>query len=65
MPCDFALRLGGSTPLGRLVVELFTDHVPLGAEHLRNRCLPGSKTGIRGVAVTKLQPHFALWFGMK
>ena len=51
--------------LGRLVIELFSDHVAVGAMHLRQRCQPGSKTGLKGAVVSKLQSHYGLWLGKK
>ncbi|KAG1653704.1 hypothetical protein FOA52_007932 [Chlamydomonas sp. UWO 241] len=56
------VAIGGNAP-GRLVVELFDDVIPVGATHLRNRCMPGSRTGLTGVAVSKLVPHYALFVG--
>ncbi len=63
---DLCLRHSPHAPrrtAGRLVIELFDDHIPVGASHLRNRCLPGSRTGLAGSAVQKLVPHYAAFMG--
>ncbi|GFR49701.1 hypothetical protein Agub_g11852 [Astrephomene gubernaculifera] len=51
-------------PLGRLVVELFEDVVPVAASHFRNRCMPGSSGGIAGTSFHKLLPRYAIYGGM-
>ncbi|KAG2435967.1 hypothetical protein HYH02_011681 [Chlamydomonas schloesseri] len=50
-------------PLGRLVFELFEDHVPQAVTHFRNRCMPGSSAGLAGTSFHKLLPRFALYGG--
>ncbi|PNW72500.1 hypothetical protein CHLRE_16g686173v5 [Chlamydomonas reinhardtii] len=50
-------------PMGRLVIELFEDHVPQAVTHFRNRCMPGSAAGLAGTAFHKLLPRFALYGG--
>eukprot|EP00199_Chlamydomonas_sp_CCMP681_P002841 CAMPEP_0119105896 /NCGR_PEP_ID=MMETSP1180-20130426/3736_1 /TAXON_ID=3052 ORGANISM="Chlamydomonas cf sp, Strain CCMP681" /NCGR_SAMPLE_ID=MMETSP1180 /ASSEMBLY_ACC=CAM_ASM_000741 /LENGTH=313 /DNA_ID=CAMNT_0007091073 /DNA_START=26 /DNA_END=967 /DNA_ORIENTATION=+ len=56
------LKQGGED-LGRLVIELYGDHIAVGANHLRNRCLPGSKAGLTGCTIHKLQQNYAIWLG--
>ncbi|GIL54656.1 hypothetical protein Vafri_10384 [Volvox africanus] len=51
-------------PLGRLVIELYDDIVPVAANHFRNRCLPGSAAGIAGTSFHKLLPRYALHGGL-
>ncbi|GFH32914.1 uncharacterized protein HaLaN_32211, partial [Haematococcus lacustris] len=53
----------GTKPLGRLVVELYHDLSPVGATHLRNRCLSGSKASLQGSTAHKLQAGYAVWLG--
>lgn len=50
-------------PLGRLIIELFDDIVPAAANHLRNRCMPGSSAGLAGTQFHKLLPHYAIYGG--
>ena len=50
-------------PTGRLVIELFDDHIPVGASHFRSRCMPGSRGCLAGCAVQKLVPHYAAFLG--
>ncbi|GLC77152.1 hypothetical protein PLESTF_001891900 [Pleodorina starrii] len=52
-------------PLGRLVVEMFDDVVPVAANHFRNRCMPGSAAGLAGTAFHKLLPRYALHGGLR
>ncbi|GAX74083.1 hypothetical protein CEUSTIGMA_g1533.t1 [Chlamydomonas eustigma] len=49
--------------IGRLVIELFDDLIPVGASHFRNRCLPGSRTCLAGTSIQKLVPHYAAFLG--
>ena len=55
----------GIKPAGRIIIELYDDIIPVGAGHLRNRCLPGSHVGIKGCSVERLVPHYAAFFGKK
>ena len=54
-----------SKALGRLVIELFDDLVPAAANHLRNRCMPGSSAGLAGAHFHKLLPHYAIHGGYR
>lgn len=100
---DLGLGQQQPRPLGRLVVELYTDMIPvrgaggctrarchpharahvhaarchphapashtpplqMGANHLRNRVLPGSAAGLRGACAHKLQAGYAVWLGKR
>lgn len=53
----------GKHPAGRLIIELFDDVIPVGATHLRNRCLSGSHIGLAGCEVTRHVPHYASFLG--
>jgi cyclophilin family peptidyl-prolyl cis-trans isomerase len=50
-------------PAGRLVVELFDDLIPVGAGHLRTRCLHGSAGWLQGAHFHKLMRHYGVWGG--
>jgi hypothetical protein len=55
----------GSKAAGRLIIELYDDIIPLGANHLKNRCLSGSHVGLKGSTMDRLVPHYAAFFGKK
>ena len=50
---------------GRLVIELFEDLHPTGANHLRNRCLPGATASLSGAAFHKLLRNYAAFVGKR
>ncbi|KIZ04998.1 hypothetical protein MNEG_2960 [Monoraphidium neglectum] len=50
-------------PAGRLVIELFEDLHPNGANHLRTRCLPGATASLSGATFHKLLRHYAAFVG--
>jgi cyclophilin family peptidyl-prolyl cis-trans isomerase len=50
-------------PAGRLVVELFDDIIPVGANHFRTRCLQGAVGWLQGAAFHKLLPHYGVFGG--
>lgn len=50
-------------PAGRLVIELYEDLHPTGANHLRNRCLPGSSASLSGTSFHKLLRNYAAFGG--
>lgn len=53
----------GSRVLGRLVIELFTDVVPLAAAEFRRRCSRGATGGFQGTRVHKILHNLALFGG--
>jgi hypothetical protein len=53
------------SPAGRLVIELYEDLHPIGASHLRNRCLPGATASLSGAAFHKLLRHYAAFVGKR
>ncbi len=57
-------QLASAIHPGRLVIELYEDLHPIGAVHLRNRCLPGATASLAGTTFHKLLRHYAL-FGAK
>ncbi|KAI8469138.1 MAG: hypothetical protein J3K34DRAFT_522411 [Monoraphidium minutum] len=50
-------------PAGRLVIELYEDLHPIGANHLRNRCLPGATASLHGATFHRLLRHYAVFAG--
>eukprot|EP00887_Chlorella_sp_A99_P000074 scaffold16.g74.t1 len=57
------LELGGK-PLGRLVIELFDDVVPVAVAAFRNRCSEGASDSFRGTALHRLIADQAVWGGL-
>lgn len=57
------LKYGSSRILGRLIVELFTDVVPLPASEFRKRCSRGARGGFQGTRVHKVLRNLGCFGG--
>lgn len=53
----------GSKVLGRLIIELFTDVVPLPASEFRKRCSRGARGGFQGTRVHKILRNLGCFGG--
>ncbi|KAK9830661.1 hypothetical protein WJX74_001175 [Apatococcus lobatus] len=53
----------GSRPLGRLVIEIYEELIPVAAQHFINCCRPGMRDSLQSTPIRRILPDLAFFGG--